>query len=509
MRSTINLAFRRATRGLAHPVSMGAVVVLLLNDHWLRWAHPSWVTGKLGDAAWLIFSPLIAALVVAWIVPRGLTGKWHERVVGWVSFGGIGAWFALAKTVPFVHGWTLDALEGVTGWRGMLLMDASDLLTLPALCIGWWVWQRVEHETADFRLVGWAAVGLGVMGSVATSPSIPNYGLSCVRVIDNQLYAFDATYYDFHSGGYYSQDGGLTWSPNPNEIPRNKLPICPRTPVDDVDVVFPEQTDKIYRFQRYHISSSIDNGKSWFTEIDLTFLEADVRLYFHDRRKDKPLSSQAVSGVFDAIIDPQTGNLIVAMGQDGILVREVDGLWEWVSVGPYHLVDIYQFEELPALLAYETSYAVLLIALMWLTVIQVIVKPAYTKALIIIAWIIWSINILYAPFKWPQESLSNLISFFIASVYLPSILVILVLILLVQYGYFWYKARGHAFPNKNEVVYSILWAGMSGAYFICLYLLWTQAYIPSYRFTGFSGVVVSLFFMVMGRWLLLKSRRIR
>jgi len=39
-----NKAFWRAVHSLSHPVTMGAVVVLLLNDHLLRHTWPSWWT---------------------------------------------------------------------------------------------------------------------------------------------------------------------------------------------------------------------------------------------------------------------------------------------------------------------------------------------------------------------------------------------------------------------------------------------------------------------------------
>ena len=75
-----------------------AILLLLFNDHWLRYAHPSWLTGKLGDFTWLVFAPFIAALLFAWIIPQ----RWKQHA-GWLSIGFIGVWFATAKTIPFVH----------------------------------------------------------------------------------------------------------------------------------------------------------------------------------------------------------------------------------------------------------------------------------------------------------------------------------------------------------------------------------------------------------------------
>lgn len=140
MRYNTNPAFWRALHSLAHPISLVAVLLLLLNDHWLRWQYPSWLTGKLGDFTWLVFAPFIAAAALAWVLPRSRSGGHdvscpyskrrihHEQIVGVTAFAFIGLWFALAKTVPAVHGWTVQAWEAVIAWRGTLRMDATDLL---------------------------------------------------------------------------------------------------------------------------------------------------------------------------------------------------------------------------------------------------------------------------------------------------------------------------------------------------------------------------------------------
>jgi hypothetical protein len=47
-----------------HPVALGGLVVLLLNDHVLKGLAPGWLTGKLSDVAGLLFFPfLVLALV--------------------------------------------------------------------------------------------------------------------------------------------------------------------------------------------------------------------------------------------------------------------------------------------------------------------------------------------------------------------------------------------------------------------------------------------------------------
>src|SRR5260221_2956816 len=135
----VNKALCRALHSLLHPISIASIALLIVNDHWLRYANPSWLTGKLGDFAWLMFAPFVCAVLIAWLVPRRVTD--HQRVVGLLSLLIIGSWFALAKTIPFVHILTTSTWEGIIGWKGSQRLDPSDLLTLPALLLSWTIWQ--------------------------------------------------------------------------------------------------------------------------------------------------------------------------------------------------------------------------------------------------------------------------------------------------------------------------------------------------------------------------------
>src|SRR5262245_28054589 len=119
-------SFYRAVNSLAHPVSLISILVLFFNDHYLRLAYPSWLTGKLSDIAWLIFAPLICAGLMSWMIRS-------ERYVGILSFSLIGLWFAAGKTILAIHDLTLNIQETVFGWRGVLRLDPSDLIALPAL----------------------------------------------------------------------------------------------------------------------------------------------------------------------------------------------------------------------------------------------------------------------------------------------------------------------------------------------------------------------------------------
>ena len=50
-----------ASRTLGTPIAMGAIALLVINDHMLKSAYPGFVTGKLSDIAGMIFFPLLLA----------------------------------------------------------------------------------------------------------------------------------------------------------------------------------------------------------------------------------------------------------------------------------------------------------------------------------------------------------------------------------------------------------------------------------------------------------------
>jgi hypothetical protein len=145
--------------GLLHALPLGALAVLVLNDHWWKRAHPSWVTGKLSDVAGMIFFPLL--LQALWEVGRALAGT------GWgpskralvVAVTVTVVVFTLAKTWPPMNAWVRagdaalrwplrlawaaahDAPAPVVG-SASLARDPTDLVALPAALLGLWVGLR-------------------------------------------------------------------------------------------------------------------------------------------------------------------------------------------------------------------------------------------------------------------------------------------------------------------------------------------------------------------------------
>src|SRR5512138_1721617 len=98
-----NATFERSLALLTHPLSLAAMVLMLVNDQLLRPLSPSWWTGKLSDFAWLFFVPFVAAAFLAWLVPGKNHPIRHETWTFTLAFTITGFGFVLAKTVPAVN----------------------------------------------------------------------------------------------------------------------------------------------------------------------------------------------------------------------------------------------------------------------------------------------------------------------------------------------------------------------------------------------------------------------
>lgn len=140
-------------------MSLGAVVLLLVNDHVLKQQFPGFVTGKLSDLAGLAFFPLF--LQALWEIGNDVARRdWRpSRRVLALSIAATGIAFTLVKLWPpatdayrwlwgamqwpfialarSVRGGELPDLQAVA-----LVRDPTDLLALPALGVAAWIGLR-------------------------------------------------------------------------------------------------------------------------------------------------------------------------------------------------------------------------------------------------------------------------------------------------------------------------------------------------------------------------------
>lgn len=110
-------------KALLHPVTLASLVVLVVNDHVLKWCWPGLITGKLSDIAGMILAPIVLGAFVELATRRRLP---------WTCTIAVGVAFALAKTwAPATHAYEVVFATIRFAQRVVLVRDPTDLVALP------------------------------------------------------------------------------------------------------------------------------------------------------------------------------------------------------------------------------------------------------------------------------------------------------------------------------------------------------------------------------------------
>ncbi len=154
-----------ARRALIHPLWLGALALLAVNDHLLKGSGhlPGWLTGKLSDFAGLVVAPALLAVLLRLSSRRGL----------FAAHLATGLVFAAIKIFPAAAR-AFEALAALTPFPWTITVDPTDLLALPALAVAWRVLVPVMARPLPERPVVYrvAAIG-GSLACAATSESPP------------------------------------------------------------------------------------------------------------------------------------------------------------------------------------------------------------------------------------------------------------------------------------------------------------------------------------------------
>lgn len=330
-------AVGRALRAVAHPAVLAAIVLLLINDHWLRWAYPSWWTGKLGDAAWLFFMPFVVAPMFAWMLPVALLRR--DAWVGALACLTVGSVFAAIKTLPQAHAAFRALFAATFGWESILLRDPTDLLMLPALWLAWRLWQAESRravpvaQCAGRRARAASIIALAALATIANSGPI-DPGINCLHAEGNRVYAL-AEWGGVTRSVFSSDDGGLTWeqlvSEYDPEPPDADLPdFACRSAGSEAWLLAGPAPGEFYRITPGDtIERSTDEGRTWTVELHVSRRHVSAANEHYSGYGGPPQGPKA------ALYHPESGHLIVAMEWKGVVVRLPDGEWQWITVGPY------------------------------------------------------------------------------------------------------------------------------------------------------------------------------
>jgi hypothetical protein len=136
-----------------HPAPLAALVVLALNDHYLKGRHilPQWLTGKLSDFGGLLFFPLLLTAlgdtvlyfvtrVTGWKVDYSLR-RW-KIVTACVATAAVFAPLELSAAYGAFYTRTL----GKIGFPSATYADLTDLLALTMLPVAAWLgWREIRR----------------------------------------------------------------------------------------------------------------------------------------------------------------------------------------------------------------------------------------------------------------------------------------------------------------------------------------------------------------------------
>jgi hypothetical protein len=145
---------QRIGDALVHPVSLAAIAVLAINDHWAKGRLAAGLTGKLSDIAGMIFFPLAlwALIELALRLAGRRERRPHHLYTALIASGAVFAAINLSELAGRGYAWALAALQwpfraAVAGSAVSLepvahVVDPTDLIALPALGVALWIGRR-------------------------------------------------------------------------------------------------------------------------------------------------------------------------------------------------------------------------------------------------------------------------------------------------------------------------------------------------------------------------------
>ncbi|GGS79390.1 hypothetical protein ACFFV7_12615 [Nonomuraea spiralis] len=278
---------------------MAGVIVLLLNDHLFKQLWPGFLTGKLSDVAGLVVAPALVALL-------------FRRRADLAAIALTGLLFTLVKTTETGAELASQAWGLVAG-PSRVLADPTDLIALPALALAWWVRRRsATTDSRKWRIM--VTVPLAVLAVTATSAAAEPRAAVSVEVTGTGKIVVHTA--GDGSASRVSDDGGTTWTDG-------TFTYSGATSMGAQCV--PGQATRCYRVRpdRLGVEQSDDGGRAWRPAWPPS-PDAHERLTrTYDENEVGRLRS------YDLAVQARPGGhvVIVANGVDGILIRDVSGVW--------------------------------------------------------------------------------------------------------------------------------------------------------------------------------------
>ena len=122
--------------------------------------------------------------------------------------------------------------------------------------------------------------------------------------------------------------------------PVNEDNVITGSCIQTCEFAYPQMDQIHYRIlPGKHLQRSLDNGISWQEELEVPDWNQMGKNYVNLKFSEMGSTPRDMRGPFSAVSDPNRGNLIVAMGIEGVLVRSKDNQWTWVSLGGFKQIN--------------------------------------------------------------------------------------------------------------------------------------------------------------------------
>jgi hypothetical protein len=206
-----------------------------------------------------------------------------------------------------------------------IIPDPTDLIALIVLIPAWKLWQRPPRPTRHpHPLIGWTALCLASLASLATScENIPL--INRLVIVDDALYALGDTFHDSVARYDPTIEGWIKVDePSPLLLEQLTTPPLP------VTACVPDQPQLCYQITGDEkVYASADGGQTWDIAWEIPLGRRDFMARYLGNDLVSSCKSKADIGPYDLVIVPAgpTYRLVVAMGNEGVLVHDPAGEW--------------------------------------------------------------------------------------------------------------------------------------------------------------------------------------
>ncbi len=260
------------------------------------------------------------------------------------AYVGLPLLYAAFNTFPPLHDWIMRGLSLVSGGNGGSPLDPYDSVVIPfALGIAVWVWRRGPVAPGGLRSrLGMTTAALAAFATVATSEQSEVHGITDVETSSAVVIAITSEYGLSEGESYYeSIDGGITWSFLAFDDPSRDKKIREIRPDLGWDArderAWLETPRGKYKIEGPNIVLSDSSGESvaysteYLRESGNEWMQAKQTAHLGGR--DLAFEPDTIT------YDPHSGNLIAAMGIQGVVVGTPDGQWTPVAVDQFAPID--------------------------------------------------------------------------------------------------------------------------------------------------------------------------